>query len=203
MRDEYEPGVGEGGTNPGGELSDCKMPIRRVIEGECTLALHRGVCQGFLVNASRNPVNQQLAPLDVRPGSEGSRQLLERGLDGSGEDVGSIFELGDGRGRAPDNDQVALRGPPGGGDPDIGVVGSRDKGIIADRNQRGRGHTSLGTKVGGGGGVGKGNDETSPCGKPRGHSCSGVRSRLRRAFALRWRLGRLLPRPGACCPLSC
>jgi len=35
----------------------------------------------------------------------------------------SIFELGDGHGRAPDNDQVALRSLPGSGDPDIGVAG--------------------------------------------------------------------------------
>ena len=58
------------------------------------------------------------------------------------------------------------------------MVGGLDKGIVADRNQRGRGHTSLGAKVGGSGGVGKGNDKTSPCGKPWNCSGSGVRSRL-------------------------
>jgi len=128
-------GVGEGGTNPGGELGDSKTPVRWVIEGECMLALCQGVCWGILVNASRNPINQQLAPLDVCPGSEGSHRLLERGLDGGGEDVGSIFELGDGRGWAPNDNQVAFRGPPSGGDPDIGMTGSHDKSIVADRNQ--------------------------------------------------------------------
>jgi len=70
------------------------------------LALHRRVCQGLLVNTSRNPVNQQLAPLYICPGSKGSHQLWEHGLHGSGEDMGGIFKLGDGCGRAPDNDQV-------------------------------------------------------------------------------------------------
>ena len=72
------------------------------------LALHRGVCWGLLINASRNPVNQQFAPLYICPGSEGSHWLLECGLNGGGEDVCGIFQLGDGRGRASDDDQVAL-----------------------------------------------------------------------------------------------
>jgi len=99
------------------------------------LALCRGVSWGLLVNASRDPINQQFAPLYICPGSEGSRRLRERGLNGSGEDVGGIFQLGDRRGRAPDYNQVALWSLPGSGDPDIGVVGGFDKGIVADRNQ--------------------------------------------------------------------
>jgi len=89
-------------------LGNGKMPVRWVIKGECMLALHRGVCWGLLINASRNPVNQQFAPLYICPGSEGSHWLLECGLNGGGEDVCGIFQLGDGRGRASDDDQVAL-----------------------------------------------------------------------------------------------
>jgi len=118
--------------NPGWELGDCKMPVRQVIEGERALALHRRVCQGLLVNASRNSVNQQLAPLYICPGSEGSCRLQEHGLNGGGEDVGGIFKLGDGRGRAPNNDQVALRSPPGSRDLNIGMMGCHDKGIVTD-----------------------------------------------------------------------
>ena len=154
------------------------MPVRRVIEGEYALALRRGVCQGLLVNTSRNSINQQFAPLYVCPGSEGSRWLLERGLNGGGKDMCSIFQLGDGRGRASDDDQVALWGPPCSGYLDIGMAGGLDKGIVADRNQWGRGHTSLGAKVGGSSGVGKGNDKTSPCRKPWDCGGHGVRSRL-------------------------
>jgi len=77
--------------NPRGELSNGKMPVRQVIKGKCTLALYRGVCRGFLVNASRNPINQQFAPLYICLGSEGSHQLLECGLNGGGEDVCGIF----------------------------------------------------------------------------------------------------------------
>jgi len=125
-------GVGKGGTNPRQELSDGKTPIGWVIEGKCALALHGGVSQGLLVNTSRNPVNQQFAPLYICLGSEGSCQLRECELNGSGEDVGGIFQLGNKHSRAPDNDQVALWSPPCGGDLDIGVAGGLDKGIVAD-----------------------------------------------------------------------
>jgi len=117
--------------NPRQELCDGKTPVGRVIEGKRTLALCRGVYGGILVNTSRNPVNQQLAPLYICPGSEGSHRLLEHGLNGGGEDMCSVFELGNGRGRASNNNQVALWGPPRGGDPDIGMAGGFDKGIIA------------------------------------------------------------------------
>ena len=164
--------------NLGGELGNGKMPVRQVIEDKYTLALHRGVCRGLLINASRNPINQQFAPLYVCPGTEGSRQLLEHGLNGSGEDVCGIFQLGNGRGRASNDDQVALWGPPCGRYLDIGVAGGLDKGIVADHNQQGRGHTSLGAEVGGSSGVEKGNDKTSPCRKPRDCGGGGVRSGL-------------------------
>ena len=124
------------------------------------------MCWGILVNTSQNPVNQQLAPLYVCLGSKRSHRLGEHGLDGGGEDLGSIFELGDGHGRAPDNDQVALRSLPSGRDPDIGVAGGLDKGIVANCNQSSRGHASLGVKVNGSSGVEKGDNETSPCRKP-------------------------------------
>jgi len=148
------------------ELCDGKMPVGQVIEGECMLALYGGVSWGLFINASRDPINQQFALLYVCPGSEGSHRLREHRLNGSGEDVGSIFQLGDRHGGASDYDQVALQSLLGGGQPDIGMVGGFDKGIVADRNQQGRGHTSLGTKVCGSSGVGKENDKTSPCRKP-------------------------------------
>ena len=116
--------------NPGWELGDCKTPVRWVIKGKHMLALRRRVCQGLLINTSRNTINQQLAPLYVCPGSKESHRLWERGLNGGGEDMGGIFKLG--CGRAPDNDQVALWSPPGGGNLDIGVMGCCDKGIVAD-----------------------------------------------------------------------
>jgi len=179
------------------------MPIGWVIKGKCMLALHRGVCWGLFVNAHRDPVNQQFAPLYVCPGSEESHQLRERRLNGGSEDVGGIFELGDGHGRAPNDDQVALRSPLGGRNLDIGMVGGLDKGIIVYQDQRGRGHTSLGVKVDRSSGVGKGNNKTSSCRKPRCCSCGSIRrSGLGCAFGLRWRLGLLLLCPGAHCLLS-
>jgi len=138
--------------NLGWELSDSKMPVGQVIKGEYTLALRRGVCWGLFVNAHRDPINQQFAPLYVCPGSKGSHWLRERRLNGSSENMGSVFELGDGGGRAPDDNQVALWSPPGSRNPDIGMVGGLDKGIIAYCDQQDRGHTSLGTKVDGSGG---------------------------------------------------
>jgi len=108
--------------NPGRELGDGKTPVRWVIEGECALAPRRGVSRGLLFNTSRDPINQQFAPLYICLGSERSRRLFQCGLNGSGEDVGGIFELGDGRCRAPNDDQVALWSPPGGRDPNVGVA---------------------------------------------------------------------------------
>jgi len=58
--------------NPRQELCDGKTPVGWVIKGKHALALCRGVCRGILVNASRNSINQQLAPLYICPESEGS-----------------------------------------------------------------------------------------------------------------------------------
>jgi len=49
----------------------------------------------------QNTNNQQFAPFYVCPGSKRSRWLREHRLNGSSEDMGSIFELGDRGGRAP------------------------------------------------------------------------------------------------------
>ena len=51
-------GVGGGGTNPRGELSDGKAPKSGVVEGECSLALRGWINLRSFANAGRDPIDK-------------------------------------------------------------------------------------------------------------------------------------------------
>ena len=55
------------------------------------------------------------------------------------------------------------------------MVGGLDKGVVANQDQQGRSHTSLGLKVNRSGGVGKGNNKAGPHRQPWGCGSCGIR----------------------------
>ena len=85
-------------------MGDSETPNIGVVESKHMLALHRCVSLRSFANAGWDPINQQLAPLNVCSRCEGSRWLWEHRLYGVGDEVGGVLKLGEGCGRAADYD---------------------------------------------------------------------------------------------------
>ena len=85
-------------------------------------------------------------------------------LDGSGEDGGSIFQLGKGGWQATNHDKVALGCLPCSRDPNVGMMWHIEQCLVASSHKEGRGQTGCQClEVAGSSGVGERNDDTQPC----------------------------------------
>jgi hypothetical protein len=126
----------EGGSaDPGGELGDAKASIGEVVDEKGLVAHFSGVSQEDLGNSVGHTVNEQLAPLDVGMGGEGSGSQ-QGSLDGADNEVVGSLKLGQGSLGTRKHDQVAQGQPLRSSHPNIGVAQFRDKRLIARGDQQ-------------------------------------------------------------------
>ena len=128
------------------------------------MALFVGVGRRNVGDSSGDAVDKQLAPLDVRAGSQRGG-LRERGLDGRCYDVMGCLELGEGSIRASEDDQVTRGCPLCSGHPNIGVASIGLQCLIARSHQGWGLGVGLGLKVSRERGVTEGNHEARPRGR--------------------------------------
>jgi hypothetical protein len=119
-----------GSTDPRGELGDAKAPIERVVDEKGLVARFSGVSWENLGNSMRHTVNEQLAPLDVGTGGEGSGSR-QGSLDGANNEVVGSLKLCQGCLGTGEHDQVAQGRPLCSGYPDVGMAWFGDECLIA------------------------------------------------------------------------
>jgi hypothetical protein len=95
-----------GSTDPGGELGDAKALIGRVVDKKGLVARFSGVNWENLGNSVGHAVDEQLAPLDVGTGGEGSGSW-QGSLDGADNEVVGGLKLSQGSLGTCEHNQVA------------------------------------------------------------------------------------------------